>query len=162
MTTGNDMKTVARRVSFIAALLLIPAVFAMNETSATDPQGRQGHLSGLTARIALPDGTVRTARIQGVGCSASLCSRVAIKGQADDDSLVSFWLDGIAVIRDTTEKDVSVVMRNGAVRRMSLVTGFRVLYLENRFGNPEKVDLAKINSIEFLPRQSQTRSNENW
>jgi hypothetical protein len=138
------MKTTVLRITCISALILIPAAFATQEN-------RQGHLSGLTARIALADGTIRTARIEGLGCSAAICSRVAIRGKADGDSLVSFWLDGIAAIRDTTDQDAWIVMKNGAGRRVSLVKDFRVLYLANRSLSPEKLDLGKVRSLEFLP-----------
>jgi hypothetical protein len=145
------MKTAAVRMSCIVTLLLIPGAFAMKEARAPDPQGRQGHLSGLTAKITLADGTIRTARIEGLGCSTAICSRVAIRGKADGDSLVSFWLDGLAAIRDTTDKDALIVMKSGAARRVSLVTDFRVLYLANRILSPEKLDLGKVKSLEFLP-----------
>jgi hypothetical protein len=138
------MKTTLVRVSCIVTLLLIPAAFAMK------PEGGQGHLSGLTARITLPDGTIRMARVEGLGCSAAICSRVAIKGKTEGDSLVTFWLDSIAAIKDITERDALIVMKNGAGQRVSFVTDFRVLYLGNLFPSPEKVDLGKIKSLEFL------------
>ena len=67
------------------------------------------------------------------------------------DSLVSFWLDSIAAIKDTTENGALLVMKNGTERRMTLVTDFRVLYLANGSRSSEKLDLAKIKSLEFLP-----------
>ena len=90
------------------------------------------------------------AKVEGLGCSAAICSRVAIKGRADGDSLVRFWLDGITAIRETTEQDALIVMKDGGARRVSLVTDFRVLYLANRSPIPEKLDLGKIKSLEFL------------
>jgi len=139
------MKKTALKITCIAALLLFPAAFAMQEN-------RQGHLSGLTARITLADGTIRTATIKGLGCSAAICSRVAVKGKADgDDSLVSFWLDGMAAIRETTGQDVLIVMKSGAARRVSLVKDFRVIYLANGILSAEKLDLGEIKSLEFLP-----------
>jgi hypothetical protein len=41
-------------------------------------------------------------------------------------------------------------MKDGTERRLAFVTDFRVLYLSNRIGLTEKLDLAKIRSIEFL------------
>jgi len=131
-------------MSCIIAFLVIPGAFAIPETSA-------GHLSGLTAKITLPDGSIRMAKIEGMGCSVSLCSRVAIKGRANGGSLTTFWLDRIAAIRDTTEKDAFLVMKDGTGERVSLVNGFRVLYLANRTHNSEKLDLARIRSLEILP-----------
>jgi hypothetical protein len=141
------MKTTAVRMGCIVTLLLIPAAFA----SAPDPQGRQGHSSGLTAKITRADGTVQMARVEGLGCSAAICSRVAIKGRGDGDSLLTFWLDGIAAIRDTTDRDALIVMKDGETQRVSLITDFRVLYLANRPLSPQKLDLGKIKSLEFLP-----------
>jgi hypothetical protein len=141
--------TVLRTICFSA--LLIPVAFGMKEPDAPSPEVRRAHSSGLTARITLPDGTIRMATLEGLGCSRSICSRVAIKVKADSNSLVSLWLDSIASIKDTTENDALLVMRDGTQRRMSLVTDFRVLYLANRSPTSEKLDLAKIKSLEFLP-----------
>jgi hypothetical protein len=41
-------------------------------------------------------------------------------------------------------------MRDITSRRMSLLTDFRVLYLANRLGGSEKLDLAKVQSVVFL------------
>jgi hypothetical protein len=139
--------TVLRTICFSA--LLTPVAFGMKEPEALSPEVR--HSSGLTARITLPDGTIRMATLEGLGCSRSICSRVSIKGKAGSNSLVSVWLDSIATIKDTTENDALLVMRDGTQRRMSLVTDFRVLYIANRSRNSEKLDLAKIKSLEFLP-----------
>lgn len=134
------------RMSCIAAVLLVPIAFTMNGTS----EAPQGHASGLTAKITLPDGTSRTARLQGVGCPVAICSRVVIKGKAKGDSLVRTWLDTIAAIKDTTADDALFVKKDGTVERLSLVKDFRVLYVADRVGGTEKLDLAKVKSIEFL------------
>ena len=60
------------------------------------------------------------------------------------------WLDSVASVRDTGENDALFVMRDGTERRLSFVPDFRVLYVSNPNGYTEKVDLAKIRSIEFL------------
>jgi hypothetical protein len=130
------------RKSWISALLLVPVAFAMKEAGAADAPGRQAHLSGLTARITLPDGTVQIAKLEGLGCSQSICSRVAIKGKASNNSLASFWLDRIAAIKDTTENGALLVMKDGTGQRISLA---------NQSRSPEKLDLTKIKSLEFLP-----------
>ena len=148
-TKGNrQMKTTSLRIICLAAALLSPVPFALR--GAGEPsEDRQSHLSGLTARITMADGTSRMARLEGVGCSASICSRIAIKGKAENESLVKTWLDSIAAIRDTTPKDALFVLKDGTARRLSLVTDFRVLYLANRLGGTEKLDLARVKSVEF-------------
>src|SRR5579864_1972149 len=78
----SRMKKMLLRKSWIPALLLVTVAFAMKEAGEADAPGRQAHLSGLTARITRPDGTVQMAKLEGLGCSQSICSRVAIKGKA--------------------------------------------------------------------------------
>jgi hypothetical protein len=143
------MKTTLLRVIFPAIVLLSPATLVVRGGSEPS-EARQGHLSGLTAKVTMADGTSRTARLEGVGCSATICSRVAITGKADSDSLVKTWLDSIAAIRDTTPADALFVLKDGTERRLSFVTDFRVLYLANRLGGTEKLDMARIKSVEFV------------
>ena len=136
------------RMGWIAIGLLAPITFMSGANGP--PSVEQGHLSGMTARITLPNGVTRTVKLEGVGCTASICSRTAIKGKGEHDALVRAWFDSIAAIKDTTESDALFVMKDGTQRRMSLVTDFRVLYLANPSGAAEKLDLAKAKSIEFL------------
>lgn len=140
------METTTLRTICIAAVVLIPLTFTMR--GASEP--RQGHASGLMARITLPDGTSRTVKLEGVGCPVGMCSRVAIKGQAKGDSLVKTWLDTLAEIKDTTADDALFVGKDGTQQRLSLMHDFRVLYLANRIGGTEKLDLTKIKSLEFV------------
>jgi hypothetical protein len=109
-------------------------------------------LWGLTARITMSDGTTRTATFEGVGCSSSICSRVAIKGKTDGKP-VTTRLDSIAAIRDATAESALLVMKDGTTRRLTLVNDFRVIYLDNRSGGEkkeEKLDLARTRSVEFI------------
>src|ERR1700733_899829 len=109
-------------------------------------------LWALTARVTMSDGTTRTATFEGVGCSASICSRVAIKGKVGGTP-VTTRLDSIAAIRDTTADSALLVLKNGTTRRLTLITDFRVIYLDNRSGGEkkeEKLDLARTRSVEFI------------
>jgi hypothetical protein len=146
------MKTTTFRISFIAVGLLGPTLFRMEGGSGLDidAQFARGHTSGLAAKITLRDGAVRNIRLQGVGCPWAICSRTAIHAQDGTGSEVRTWLDNLVAIRDTTERDALFVMRDRTSRRMSLLTDFRVLYLANRLGGSEKLDLAKVQSVEFL------------
>src|SRR6266849_2438957 len=114
------MRKTLLRKSWIPALLLVPIAFAMKQDGGLDSQVQQAHLSGFTARITMPDGTVRMARLEGLGCSVSICSRVAVKGKASNDSSVRFWLDSIAAIKDTTENGALLVMKDGTEQRLAL------------------------------------------
>jgi hypothetical protein len=74
-----------------------------------------------------------------------MCSRVFIRGKAQDGSQEQILLDTIASIKDGN----LFTLKNGAERHLSLVPDFRVLYLTNPDGSTEKVDLARIKAIEF-------------
>jgi len=131
------------RISGMAVALLFPMTFSLPAASE--------HLSGLTARITLADGTSRTARLEGVGCSASICSRTMIQGRGENESPVSTRLDSLSAIMDTTANDALFVLKDGTRRRLSFLMDFRVICVGNRFTGTEKLDLAKIRSVEFLP-----------
>lgn len=46
--------------------------------------------------------------------------------------------------------DALFVLNDGTERRLSLMSDFRVLYLANPLGGREKLDLARVKSVEFL------------
>ena len=102
------------------------------------------------AKITLRDGETRTRELDGIGCTVAICSRTAIKANTGADQVVKTWFRSLAAIRDTTPADALFVFRDGTSRRMSLINDFRVLYLQDRLGRAEKLDLATVNTVEFL------------
>jgi hypothetical protein len=132
------------RISCIAAALVIPV---LRSGGASLPTQVDGHRSGIMARVVSADGTTRTVKLEGVGCTESMCSRVFIRSMDENGAPVQTWLDSIASIQDATASDALFVMKNGTQRRLALVTDFRVLYVSTPAG---KLDLAKIRSLEFL------------
>jgi len=145
------MKTTLFRIICLATALLSPAAFVVRGAREVSDAG-QGHLSGLAARITMADGLIRVAKLEGVGCPTGICSRTLMKGRTDHETLVKIWLDSIAAIRDTTLDSSLFVLKDGTQQRLSLVTDFRVLYLANPLGGSEKLDLARVKSVEFLSR----------
>ena len=128
----------------LALLLLIPVAFAVNDA---------GQSQGFAARITLPDGTVGTATLEGFGCPQDICSRIVMKGKNEDNQWVSFPIHSIAAIENSsTQGTMVVMMKDGARQRISLVTNFRIAYLANLLF-PQKVDLTRIKSLEFVPTQ---------
>jgi hypothetical protein len=143
------------RAGSLAAGLLAIASFTAGANgsfppTSVDQVSASHHLSGLMAKITMRDGTTRTVKLEGVGCRQSICSRTAIKAKSEVASVVKTWFDGLAAIRDATSRDALFVMKDGTSKRMSLLTDFRVLYLANRLGGPERLDLGAVNSVEFL------------
>ena len=134
------MEKIPLRVTGMALVLLLLIAFTVDADS-----GAPGRL----AKITLLNGTSRTVLLDGVGCSESICSRVAIKGRTERGSLVEMRLDTVAAIRSTAGGDTLFVLKDGTEQRLSLVPDFRVLYVAKRPGT-EKIDLGKVKSIEFL------------
>jgi hypothetical protein len=128
-------------------VLLIPA---FRSGAASLPFQAEGHRSGLTARVTAADGTSRTIKLEGVGCTESMCSRVFIRSKSESGAPLQTWLDSVASIKNASENDALFAMRDGTERRLSFVPDFRVLYVSNPNGRTEKLDLAKIRSLEFL------------
>ena len=134
------MRKPAFLIVFGIAATLFPASFAR-----MDPSARS---SGRSARITMVDGSSRMARIDGVGCSVSICSRTLIEGRSESQGWVKMPLDSIAEIRDTTANDVLFVMKDGSQRRLSLVKDFRVLYLGGL--GAVRLDLTQVKAVDFM------------
>lgn len=132
------------RISCIAATLVIPA---FRSGGASLPSQVDGHRSGMMARVVSADGTARTVKLKGIGCTESMCSRVFIRSKDENGAPVQTWLDSIASIKDATASDATFVMKNGAQRRLAFIADFRVLYVSTP---AEKLDLSKIRSLEFI------------
>jgi len=135
------------RIGCVAMVLSIPA---FTSGAASLPSKVEGHRSGMMAKIVSADGTTRTVRLEGWGCTESMCSRVFIRSNSENRAPLRTWFDSIAAIKDATAADALFVMKDGTERRLPFVPEYRVLYVSNRIGLTEKVDLAKIQSIEFL------------
>jgi hypothetical protein len=143
---GNKKMRILR-IGCMAMVLLVPA---FRSGGASLPSQVEGHRSGIAARVTATDGTSRTVRLEGVGCTENMCSRVFIRSKGEGGALRQTWLDSIASIKNTTADDALFVMRDGTERRLTFAPSFRVLYLSGRVGSGQKLDLATIQSIEFL------------
>jgi hypothetical protein len=135
------------QIGCVAMVLSIPG---LRSGAASLPSQVEGHRSGLTARLTSADGTNRSITLEGVGCTESMCSRVFIRSKSANGTPLQVWLDSVASIKDPTDRDALFVMKDGTEQRLAFVTDFRVLYVSNRVGITEKLDLAKIRSLQFL------------
>ena|SRR5215813_605843 len=150
------MKILKLRTVVVCLVLILSLTFAMDVISDTlkhgrpKPQSVERHTSGLIARVTLPDGTYRTVTLDGFGCSAAICSRVFVEGRTDDGSAARIWIDGLSATRDITANSAVFVMKDGTQQRLSLITDFRVLYLQEGSTKPQKLDLSKIQSLHMV------------
>ncbi len=122
---------------------------AFGDVQNIEPAGFQGHRSSLCATVTLANGTVQTVTLQGIGCTAAMCSRV----RALDSNAESVWLDGLTSVHDISREADGVTavftFKNGFERRSTIRAGNRVLYLAGDFGRTEQLDLADVTLIEF-------------
>jgi hypothetical protein len=157
----NGFSSSRRWILFAAAGGVMGRISALQASPERLPARVDGHSSSLMAKITLPGGTTRDVTLEGVGCPVAMCSRVLIRSNSPGDGnapgfgLASFWIDTIASIRETTSDGALFVMKDGSQRRLAFVRDFSVLYVVDPSGRAgkldlAKVDLAKVESLEFL------------
>jgi len=146
------MKT-AIRLIYLTASLLAAATFTAGQPN--EAFSHSGHHSGLAAIITLQNGTVRTVKLDGAGCAASICSRVAIRAKTAAAQPATAWFDDLAAIRDTDAGCATFIRKDGAVQRLTLLPDFRVLYLTGADRSTEKLDLAQVRSLDFATSGSE-------
>jgi hypothetical protein len=135
----------------LGRILLAIAVFGVlgnvaTAVSAMRSARTEGHSTNLTARITLSNGSSRAVILEGVGCSTSMCSRVAVKDSAGRSS----WLDTIAAIADISKYNALFVFKDGSKRRVSILDANRFLYVTHGYFGVERIDLGQLQSVEFL------------
>jgi hypothetical protein len=134
------------RASCLVLGLIAPATFTMR---GSDRPSESRPAAALTAKVTLRDGTARSVKLDGIGCTVSICSRSAIRGQSDRGASIETRFDALASITNTSDKTALLTMKDGSRRRVDLLKDFRVLYLSRPSGVDEKLDLSKIQSIDF-------------
>ena len=105
---------------------------------------------GLAATLTLRSGVVRVVTVEGVGCSETICSRVAVTTcDLPERRAMRAPLKTIAAVREITDRDALFVFTDGHRERRSVVHDNRVLYLRDESGASVKVDLSQIRTLEF-------------
>ncbi len=150
------MKIKRLRAFGVSLTLIASLTFAMDGMSGTlkktepNQQSAQTHASGLMGRVTLTDGTNQNVTLDGFGCSAAICSRVAVRARANDGSIVNIWIDALAAITDITPGSALFVMKDGTQQRLSLIPDFRVLYLAGGNTKGRRIDFSRIQSLQIM------------
>lgn len=101
-------------------------------------------------RLTLRDGSFRIARLDGVGCNESLCSRIAMNTQTIGSAVVNHTrLADVAALRSIDGAGALFVFRDGSTHWLSVVPDNRVLYVIGADGRIQKVGLSRLTSIDF-------------
>lgn len=130
--------------------LALTMTIGVSATEFGKPLTRDRNANGFPARIILPNGEAKTVELQGLGCSASICSKVFIRTKQDNHTTAQIWLDSIAAIKDVHQDAAVFVMKDGTQRRLGFVRDFRVLYVVTPNGQNERLDLGTIKSLDML------------
>jgi hypothetical protein len=138
------MKMKLLQVILIGAGMLAPVTMTISAANRV----AQETTTALTVKLTQRNGASRVVKLEGVGCTVSICSRTHIQGTAD-----SIPFEALHAIQDSTPNRVLLVLKNGVRQPIQLVKDFRVLYFQNELGRSEKLDLAEVRSLEFLPKQ---------
>jgi hypothetical protein len=119
---------------------------------------RDGHISPLMAKITYESGTVRTVMVLGLvnaGGNSYHTHAVVFKDEAE--SQVTLFLDTISVIKKPNEEDAIFVLKSGKERKLwynveccDASQKARCLVTWNDDGGNEKIDMARLQQVEFL------------
>ena len=131
------------RIAVVAAACLVGG------KGIASVEANAGHKTSLPVVLTMADGTTKAVTLEGVGCAASMCSRVRARENNSD----SIWLDGLTSIRQIHDANGGVqatfAFKNGIEREGSIAQDNRVLYISHWLGNPEKIDFTRIHRMDF-------------
>jgi hypothetical protein len=129
-----------------------PATMTIGGAKPADP-GAETAPSTFMARLTLPNGASRLVELEGVGCTQSICSRTHISGRTEHQASAAILFRAIHEIQSAAPNTALLMLNDGTQQQMSLITDFRVLYFRYESGEPHRLDLAEVESLEFLPGQ---------
>src|SRR5262249_5051713 len=144
------MKMKLLQIGLLAAALLAPVTLTIRGANRTTLPAPDLEKATRTGKLTLFHGPSKLVKVEGVGCTRSICSRTLIKGWAKQ-AADSIAIDQIDMIQDTTPSSALFVLKDGTERRLSLLNDFRVLYLQDESGKLQRVDVREIKSLDFLP-----------
>jgi len=163
-------------------LLSMSAIAGLNPTAYGQPnrfkgEMQAGHVSPNMAKLTYPSGTTRNVMILGIGIEYDNEYRThAIRLRDEAESVVTVWIDTIRLIRNGNDESAVFVLKNGTERRLWFIGDTpsvdnprfirRVLMVANDDGGQEKINIARLASVEFVtaPRKDKASNAmfERW
>jgi hypothetical protein len=144
-------RLIATSVVFAVVLFIVP-LHVISGTPAKESTAQAMRL----VRLGLQDGSSKVARLDGVGCDESICSRIAVNSRAVGNVIVNRTrFDSIAAIREISNDSAVFVLKDGSTHRVSVIPDNRVLYVIASDGHTQKIGLRQVKSIQFNPKDSQ-------
>ena len=143
-----------QRIAVLALLSLIIAAslaFTIKAVFAQQPKVvfDQGHISPLAAKITYRDGKVRSVMI--VACESIFSSLThVVRGKGDGDAITTLWLDSIAKVKETSDKEGTFVLKNGKEVTLEWKEYDPFFILDGDGQQNEKLQFRNFKSVEFL------------
>jgi hypothetical protein len=142
-----------RRVLCISAGLAA-ILFAVSPHVVSGAASSDADQAPRPVRVTLRDGSSKVVRLDGVGCDESICSRVAVVSRTVGNIIMDRTrFETIAAVREIADNSAVFVLRDGRIRRVSVVPDNRVLYVIAADGRRQKIGLRELQSIDFTPRE---------
>src|SRR5689334_17032351 len=110
---------------------------------------RDGHYAPLSARITYRDGKCKDVIVVRSWYSLDPDSQPEIGGVGDGGSDVKLWLDTIAMVKGATDKEFTLVMRDGSERTLGYNMYYTGFVMQNADGSTEFVKMCNFKSLEF-------------
>jgi hypothetical protein len=146
----NPLSILKGAVALFIAAGLLAAAPARSWSQTPTAETPVGGSTSRTIMLTLLDGSNRIVRLEGVGCLASICSRVAIEShQQRGTRAEQTELDAISAIDDIRGGQARFELRDGTTKQLSVVPWNRVLYVEGNAGS-ERIELAHVERAEFV------------
>lgn len=144
-----------RQVYVAGGVLFVMALTGPRPVVSAAPDAARGASTHRTIRLTLRDGSSRLARLDGVGCNESICSRSVVNTRSIGVAGVTHTrLDEMVAVREIEPAAALLVLKDGSTHRVSVVPENRVFYVSGADGREQKIELGKLTSIEFDARAS--------
>jgi hypothetical protein len=109
-----------------------------------------GHCAPLSAQITYRGGKTRNVIVVRSWYNLAAESWPEIHGIGDGGSDVKLWLDTIAEVKETSDKEFTLVMKNGSERTFGYSLYYTGFVLQNPEGGMEFVPMSGFKSLQFL------------
>ncbi|MBS1724747.1 MAG: hypothetical protein JSS66_17535 [Armatimonadetes bacterium] len=140
------MKTIINTT--IAALALTAALPAQAQQVKTEIS--DGHIAPLSGKITYRNGKSRNVTVVRSWYNLSASAWQELHGVGEGGADVKVWLDSIAYVKDTSDKEFTVVLRSGTERTLGYNMYYMGFVLQDGDGGSEYVPMTGFKTLEFF------------
>jgi hypothetical protein len=155
----------ARRFVFSILFLMGMASIISAQPNRPKVEVKNGHVSPLMAKITYSSGATRNVMVLALSnVQGTETFTHSAKFRDEAESEVDVWLDSIAAIRKANDESAFIVLKSGNERRLrwwNFKDDYRVnvLVVANEDGGQEKINLARLEQVQFLSVPRRDKAN---